>query len=161
MDTLQKKRTSLYELDTVDWKILHDLQMDGRLSCAELGRRSKLSKPAIRRRVARMEKAGIITGYRAHVNPKRLGMPFTAIILQAVAHDQVKQLTTVVKNWIEISECYIVEGEASTFFMKAHLTSMEQLENLVDRLAPYGTPNASVVLSSPVEDRAIERPRRE
>jgi Lrp/AsnC family leucine-responsive transcriptional regulator len=108
-----------------------------------------------------MEEVGIITGYRAHVNPKALGMSLTAIIRMSVAPDQVKELTAVVKKCVGVSECYSGRGEASTFFIQAHLMSIERLEALLDRLAPYGTPIATIVLSSPVEHRAIEPPQRE
>ena len=60
-------------LDDVDWRLLDLLQADGRLSFKELGRRINLSAPAVAERVRRLEEAGVITGYRATVNPASLG----------------------------------------------------------------------------------------
>ncbi len=154
----KSKHTSTLKLDHVDWKILLELQTDARLSYAELGRRCKRSRKSILARVFRMEKAGIIRGYRALVNPKTLGIPFKAIIRLSLAPDRVKQITPFLKSSAEISECHIGEGKVNTLFITAHFTSTKRLENLVDHLAIYGSPRASIVLSSLVEDRAIEPP---
>lgn len=61
-------------LDDTGWQILEELQGDARLSFSELGRRVGLSTPAVTQRVRRMEDAGIITGYRAVVDPATVGL---------------------------------------------------------------------------------------
>src|SRR5206468_3109109 len=58
-------------LDDVGWQILSELQEDGRLPFAELGRRVGLSTPAVIERVRRLEEAGVIAGYHAAVDPAR------------------------------------------------------------------------------------------
>ncbi|MBL8191925.1 MAG: Lrp/AsnC family transcriptional regulator, partial [Acidobacteria bacterium] len=67
-------------LDDIGWHLLEELQADARTSYAELGRRVGLSTPAVMERVHKMEKAGIITGYRAEVNPEKVGFQVTAFI---------------------------------------------------------------------------------
>ena len=62
-------------LDAIDWRILEELQADGRLSYNELGRRVSLSPPAVADRVRRLEDAGVIAGYQARVDPARAGLP--------------------------------------------------------------------------------------
>src|SRR2546430_9882831 len=68
------------DLDELDWRILDELQADGRLSFKELGRRVNLSSPAVGERVRRLEEAGVITGYHARVDPGRAGYPSSAFI---------------------------------------------------------------------------------
>src|SRR3989337_1962667 len=67
-------------LDHTGWSILRELEADGRITFAELGRRVGLSLPAVAERVRKMEDAGIITGYRATVDPARVGLPICAFV---------------------------------------------------------------------------------
>ena len=144
-------------MDQIGWKLLHELQLNGRLSYAELGRRVGLTTPAVVERVKRMEEAGIVVGYHADIDPSKVGMPITAFIRMSVVGDVFTRLTTVVKNSPEVVECHRGTG-ADSFIMKVHVRSVEHLESLIDRLTPYGTTSTSIVLSSPVEKREVTRP---
>ena len=64
-------------LDPTDLAILSILQTEGRLGVTEIGRRISLSQPAVSARIRRLERAGIITGFRAVVEPRRLGSTST------------------------------------------------------------------------------------
>jgi len=143
-------------LDQIGWKLLQELQLNGRLSYAELGRRVGLTTPAVVERVRRMEEAGIIRGFHADVDPIRLGMPITAFIRMSVVGDVFTKIVSVVKSSPEVVECHRGTG-ADSFIMKVHVRSVEHLESLIDRLTPLGTTSTSIVLSSPVEKRAIMR----
>ncbi len=143
-------------LDQIGWKLLQELQINGRLSYAELGRRVGLTTPAVVERVKRMEEAGIIVGYHADIDPMKVGMPITAFIRMSVVGDVFTRITAVVKNSPEVVECHRGTG-ADSFIMKVHVRSVEHLEGLIDRLTPFGTTSTSIVLSSPVEKRAINR----
>ena len=59
---------NVVELDAIGWKILEGLQQNARQSFAELGRKIGLSTPAVAERVHRLEEAGVITGYHAHLD---------------------------------------------------------------------------------------------
>jgi Lrp/AsnC family transcriptional regulator, leucine-responsive regulatory protein len=144
-------------LDQIGWKLLHELQLNGRLSYAELGRRVGLTTPAVVERVKRMEEAGIIVGYHADIDPMKVGMPITAFIRMSVVGDVFAKITNVVKSSPEIVECHRGTG-ADSFIMKVHVRSVEHLEALIDRLTPCGTTSTSIVLSSPVEKREIAKP---
>ena len=74
MDVTQAK------IDDTDWRILAELQLDGRLSYKELGRRIHLSAPAVAERVRRLEDAGVIVGYGAHVDASHAGLPLLAFL---------------------------------------------------------------------------------
>src|SRR5690348_7310633 len=77
---LESKAHEQPELDGKDWQLLEALQRDARLGYAELGRKVRLSAPAVAERVKRLEEAGVITGYRATINPKRLGYGISAMV---------------------------------------------------------------------------------
>jgi Lrp/AsnC family transcriptional regulator, leucine-responsive regulatory protein len=103
-----------------------------------------------------MEEAGIIVGYHADIDPMKVGMPITAFIRVSVVGDVFTRITSVIRNSPEVVECHRGTG-ADSFIMKVHVRSVEHLENLIDRLTPYGTTSTSIVLSSPVERREIQR----
>jgi len=67
-------------LDQIDRRILAALAQDGRISVAELSRRVNLSKTPCQARIRRLEAAGYILGYRAVIDPKRLGLPHVAFV---------------------------------------------------------------------------------
>lgn len=68
------------ELDQIDRNILAQLASDGRISVAELSRRVNLSKTPLNARIRRLEQDGYILGYRAIVDPRRLGLPHVAFV---------------------------------------------------------------------------------
>lgn len=143
-------------LDETGWQILCALQENARLTFAELGRRVGLSSPAVAERVQRLEEAGIIEGYRARINVAQVGLPVTAFIRISCSGDNCAYMGHVVKEIPEILEYHRVTGSDSGI-MKVVVSSVHHLETLIDRLTPYGTPTTSIVLSSPVPGRIIER----
>ena len=67
-------------LDDIGWRILRELQDNGRISYSELGRRVGLTPPAVAERVRRMEESGIILGYRVELDLEKVGLPLTALV---------------------------------------------------------------------------------
>jgi DNA-binding Lrp family transcriptional regulator len=84
-------RTTMESLDRTDRDILALLQTDGRLTGAEIGRRVGLSQPAASARIQRLEKNGVITGYRAVVDPTALGLNIHAVIRLRTTHAQLSR----------------------------------------------------------------------
>ncbi|TIT45573.1 MAG: Lrp/AsnC family transcriptional regulator, partial [Mesorhizobium sp.] len=74
------------DLDAIDWKILRELQSDGRMTNVELSNRVGISAPPCLRRVKRLEEAGIIRGYRALLNAPALGLDVVAFCLVGLHH---------------------------------------------------------------------------
>ena len=140
-------------LDDIDLKLLRELEQDASVSGAELGRRLHLSIPAVTQRKRRLEDAGVITGYHAQLDPKKLGL-LTAFIRLSVNGDAFASVTAVVRNSPEVVECHRATGTDS-FIMKAHVRSVENLESLVSRFTPYGTASSAVVTSSPIRRRGL------
>jgi Lrp/AsnC family leucine-responsive transcriptional regulator len=146
------------KLDSIDRKILRELQMDCRISSAELGRRCQRTRMAILGRIARLERIGAIRSYYARVNTRALGMIFTAIIRLSVNQEQVDELSVLLKNRSEVSEWLVGKELPPTFFIKAHFGSLDRLENLDNSLARYGARYVTIVLSSPVEHGLVGQP---
>jgi Lrp/AsnC family leucine-responsive transcriptional regulator len=144
------------ELDRIAWKIVEELQRDGRLSWAELGRRVGLTTPAVAERVYRLEKLGVIRGFHADISLERLGMPILIFVRLSMAGPEqlVRAFQKQVKTWEEVLECHRVTGSDS-FIVKARVVSVEHLERFLDRLGHFGTTSTATVLSSPVLQRII------
>jgi Lrp/AsnC family leucine-responsive transcriptional regulator len=144
-------------LDNVGWHILRELQENARLSFSELGRRLKLSTPAVAERVRRMEEAGIIKGYRAEVDTEKLGLPITAFVrLNVVSRAVNVKVIALAEDSPEVLECHRLTGN-DCFIMKIVVPSVAHLESFIDRLASHGTPTTTIVLSSPVTRQVIEQ----
>ena len=67
-------------LDETDWQLIEALQANARQSFTALGNAVSLSRPAVAERVRRLEDLGVITGYRAVIDPRRLGLPHVAFV---------------------------------------------------------------------------------
>ncbi len=146
------------QLDTIDEKILSELQANGRLTMKALAERVGLSSPAMIERVRRLEERGVIAGYRAIVDPQAIGRTLTALIAASVDREQSEAFLTIVRNDPAVSECHRTTGEAA-YLVKAHVPDTASLENLVDRLEAAGAHcTASLVLSSPVAWHPIMPP---
>jgi Lrp/AsnC family leucine-responsive transcriptional regulator len=146
-------------LDNTGWRILEELQRNARLSFNELGRRVNLSAPAAAERVRRMEEAGIITGYRAQVKPETVGLPVTAFVRIEVPGANHRKVEALVVELPEVLECHRATG-TDCYVMKVVLASMDHLRTLLDKLVVWGSPVTSIVISSPVAGRGIQRVQR-
>lgn len=142
-------------IDEIGWKIIRELQLDGRISFAELGRRVGLTTPAVIERVRKLEDAKIITGYRAEIDAAKVGFPVTAFIRMSISGIDYSHIIEVAKNASEVLECHRGTG-GDSFIMKVAVADVEHLQNLIDKLTPYGITTTSIVLSSPVKNRVIE-----
>jgi Lrp/AsnC family leucine-responsive transcriptional regulator len=139
-------------IDDIDRKILGELTTDGRVSFAGLGRRVSLSPPAVAERVQRLERVGVITGYRAEVDPRCLGYAMTAIVRIKPAPGQLPRIPELAAEIPEIGECHRITGE-DCFFFKVHLRSIDDLGALLDRFLVYGETSTSLINASPIPRR--------
>jgi Lrp/AsnC family transcriptional regulator, leucine-responsive regulatory protein len=144
--------TNLRQIDATDRKIIGELTTDGRVSLAELGRRVNLSPPAVAERVQRLERAGVITGYRAELDPRALGYPLTAIVRVKPAPGRLPRIPELALEIPEVSECHRITGE-DCFFLKLHLRSIDELSHVLDRFLAFGETTTSIVNSSPIPRR--------
>jgi Lrp/AsnC family leucine-responsive transcriptional regulator len=148
------RRDSGFLCDEINRDLLAELQDDARLSLAELGRRVGLSPPAVAERLSRLEREGVIAGYRAQIDPAAAGYPLTAVVRVRPAPRQLAKVADVARATPEVVECHRITGE-DCFFLKAHVRSVEHLEEVIDRFTPYGQTTTSIVQSSPVPARGL------
>jgi Lrp/AsnC family leucine-responsive transcriptional regulator len=134
----------------MDWALLRELQTDARLSLRELSRRVHLSPPAVAERVRRLEEAGVVTGYHAHVDLTKAGRHVVALIRMSCYGPRCVLRDPAVAQWPEVLEIHRVTGDACCI-LKVATASMEGFEEVIDRLAPYGQPSSTMVLSTPLD----------
>jgi Lrp/AsnC family leucine-responsive transcriptional regulator len=142
----------LPRLDATDRRIIGELLQDGRVSLAELGRKVNLSPPAVAERVKRLEQAGIITGYRAEIDVRKLGYPLTAIVRIKPSPGQLPKIPELAEQVPEIAECHRITGE-DCFYLKLHLRSIDELSGLLDRFLAHGQTTTSIVNGTPIAGR--------
>ena len=141
-------------LDATNLRLLGELQADARLSLAELGRRVSLSSPAVAERLRRLEDEGVITGYRAMVDPRALGYTLGVIIRSRPAPRQLAAVAQLARETPEIVECHRVTGD-DCYVMTAWVRDVTHLEEVIDAFASYGQTTTSIMQSSPVPQRAL------
>ncbi len=104
----------LEKLDSIDWKILQEMQTDGSITNVELSRRVGISAPPCLRRVNNLEAAGHIIGYRALLDEKSLGYDitfFAMVGLRSQSDADLKAFTDKVKSWPLVRECFMLSGD--------------------------------------------------
>jgi len=106
-------------------------------------------------RIRKLEDAGIITGYRAEIDPAKIGLPITAFIRMSITGVDYSHIIEVANESKEILECHRGTG-GDSFIMRVVVESVEHLQEVIDRLTPYGITTTTIVLSSPVQQRAVE-----
>jgi Lrp/AsnC family leucine-responsive transcriptional regulator len=139
-------------LDDVNRRVLQELQADGRIGMAELGRRIGMSAPAVAERVQRLERAGVIAGYRAEIDPRAVGFPVAAVVRIRPAPGQLQRIPEVARDTPEVVECYRITGE-DCYLIKLYLRAIDDLEDVLDRFTPYGLTTTSIIHSAPVPRR--------
>ncbi|MDP8907815.1 MAG: Lrp/AsnC family transcriptional regulator [Chloroflexota bacterium] len=145
-------------IDTLDERILSELQDNGRLTMKALAERVGLSSPAMIERVRRLEERGVLAGYRALVSPAAIGRPLTALISADVDRRHYDSFLNRLRSEPAVQECHRVTGNA-TFLIKVHVASTEELESLVDELGTLGARcGTTLVLSTPITDSPIVPP---
>ena len=141
-------------LDATNLRLLGELQAEARLSLAELGRRVGLSSPAVADRLARLEEAGVIRGYRADIDPRAVGYTLGVVIRIRPAPRELHKVAELAQRTPEVVECHRITGE-DCYFMKAYVRDVEHLEEVIDQFAVYGQTTSSIMQTSPVPARGV------
>ena len=124
---------SHHHLDQTDWKILRELQQNGRMSNVALASRVGLSPPPCLRRVQALEKAGIVSGYRAVLDAGVLGFNVSVIAfvgLKSQAEAELQAFEARVAAWPMVREAYAVSGEAD-YLLKLVALGLPELQNFI------------------------------
>lgn len=132
-------------LDAVDRRIIDLLQRDGRLTGAEVGRRVGLSQPAASARIARLERVGVIAGYRAVVDAAAVGLNIRAVVRLRTTHAQLAAALELASQMVEVTSTLRITGE-DCLLLDIHCVDAGRLERVVDSLARFGPVTTSLVL---------------
>ncbi|MFF5291363.1 Lrp/AsnC family transcriptional regulator [Paractinoplanes globisporus] len=144
-------------LDRTDWRLLAELQRDGRATFAELARAVAMSASAVAERIRRLEEAGVIAGYQATINPERVGLTVMAFVRLRYPTGNYRPFHAMLDSTPEIVEAHHVTGE-DCFVLKVLARSMRHLEEVTGRISGLGPVTTSVVYSSPLSARSIADP---
>ena len=141
-------------IDRTDWRLLEELQRDGRASFADLARVVAMSPSAVAERIRRLEETGVIAGYRAVVDPERVGLQIMAMVRLRYPTGNYRPFHALLDSTPEIIEAHHVTGE-DCFVLKVLTRSMRHLEEVTGRISGLGAVTTSVVYSSPLPGRAL------
>ena len=135
-------------LDQTDWRILRELQADGRITNVELARRVGISAPPCLRRVRALEEAGYVKGYRALLDEKLLGFEvtvFAMVHLSSQAEADLKAFENFVRKEPLVRECWMLSGEID-FVLKCVAPDLKTFQAFVAELT--GAPHVRNVKTS-------------
>ncbi len=122
------------ELDKYDVQILNILQSEGRLSNQDLADRIQLSASPCLRRVRALEDVGLITGYRAFVDAKKLGLSLMVLIHISMDQHTPERFSNFEENIAqipEVLECLLIAGQDADYQLKVIVTDMEAYQELL------------------------------
>jgi Lrp/AsnC family leucine-responsive transcriptional regulator len=122
------------KLDRYDQMILDTLQTQGRITNQELADAIKLSPSPCLRRVKRLEESGLIDGYVALLNAKKLGltlMAFIGISMDTHTPERFSVLENKLKHFPEVMECHIITGQSSDYLLKVIVKDMDAYQEFL------------------------------
>lgn len=148
------------DLDDIDQKILRALSQDGRISNLALAERVGLSPSACLRRVTALERSGVIKGYRAVLNPDRIGVGFVAYVTVGLSqHTKAAQeaFERAIARSPEVIECHNITGSVEYLLRieAANLAAYKHFHTeVLGTLPQVNAITSYVVMGSPKDDRA-------
>lgn len=145
-------------LDAIDWRILKELQADGRITNVALAARVGISPPPCLRRVRALEEAGYIHGYHADLDHRLLGFEITAFVmvgLYSQSEADLRAFENRVLAWPLVREAHMLSGE-SDYALSCVAPDLPSFQDFVTRELT-AAPNVSTVKTS----LSIRRAKRE
>jgi len=143
-------------MDAVDRRLVEALRLNGRASYAELARMVGLSSSAVHERVAKLESSGVITGFRAIVDPGSIGMGVTALVgIEPGEYGRDELIAAALEAIPEVESCYGVAGDEA-FVVQVRVASVDHLHRCIGRLRAIdgvARTRTTVVLATRFEHR--------
>jgi Lrp/AsnC family leucine-responsive transcriptional regulator len=150
------------KLDQYDRHILDILQAEGRISNQELADRIGLSPSPCLRRVKALEDAGLITGYHAEIDPRKLGLTLMALIhisMERHTADQFDRFEAAIAKLSEVQECLLITGQDADYQLKVIVADMDSYQDLllnkITRIAGVAGVHSSFVLRRVIDRRTL------
>jgi len=152
-------------LDRYDRRILEVLQENSAISNQELAERIGLSASPCLRRVRALEAAGVISGYRALLDPRSLGLSLTALVLIAMDRhtpERFEHFESEVSRLPEVLECLLITGQDADYQLKVLVTDMDAYQSLllnrITRIEGVSDVHSSFVLRTVLDRTALPLP---
>lgn len=149
-------------LDATDWRILKELQANGRITNVELARKVGISPPPCLRRVRALEEAGIITAYRAVLDAKRLGYSLMALIYISMdkhTPERFEHFEKEISRITEVLECLLITGQDADYQIKVAVPDMDAYQELllkrITRIQGVTGVHSSFVLRRVIDKAAL------
>ncbi|MCY0966984.1 Lrp/AsnC family transcriptional regulator [Parathalassolituus penaei] len=127
-------REPLPELDRTDRRLLDLLQQDGSLSNLELAENVGLSPSPCSRRIKALQDMGLIEGYRAHLNARKLGLDLLALVnisMDKHTPERFEAFESQVAQCPEVLECYLITGQSADYVLKIIVRDMEDYQHFL------------------------------
>jgi Lrp/AsnC family leucine-responsive transcriptional regulator len=139
-------------LDETDRQIVSLLAANARISLKELASEVNLSAPSASERLKRLEERGVIRAFTIEIDPKALGYTLQAIVRIHPRPGQFHQVQQMVGEIRQICECDKITGD-DCLFARLYVRSIEELDEIVDRIGEKAETNTAIVKSQPLKRR--------
>lgn len=134
-------------MDQIDQKILCLLEENARMPLKKIAEQVFLSPPAVASRMERLERQGVILGYRAVLSPDKLGRRVMAFVHVVIQPEHQSAFADFVRNLPAVTACYHVTG-AYSMLLQVRCADTNQLDTLVTKIQKFGTTQTQVVFST-------------
>ncbi|WP_423822083.1 Lrp/AsnC family transcriptional regulator [Salinisphaera sp. SPP-AMP-43] len=148
--------------DRFDRRILEILQTEGRISNQALAERVNLSPSPCLRRVRALEAAGLITGYRATVDDRKLGYGLNVVLMISMDQhtpERFEQFEARVAELPEVQECLLITGQEAEYLLRISVVDMDDYQRLllqhITRIPGVSGVHSSFVLRRVLHDRVL------
>lgn len=139
-------------LDAIDRRLIALLDANARQSLTDLARAIGMAPQSVSERLKRLEDAGVVLGYSAKIDPRKLGAGVGAYIRIRPMMGELSRVADIIRGTPEIVECDRITGD-DCFMAKAYVADIADLERVIDRLIAFAQTNTSLIQSSPVQRR--------
>jgi Lrp/AsnC family transcriptional regulator, leucine-responsive regulatory protein len=148
-------------LNSIDYSLIDLLQKDARITQSEMAAAVGLSQPAVAERLRKLEQEGVITGYVARVNARRLGKDITAFIGVGIEHPKHNaSFARKIRELPDVLECHRVTG-SNSYLLKVVTENTETLDRLISenlRVIPGVTRTHTTIVMSSVKESTHIKP---
>ncbi|MBE6717901.1 MAG: Lrp/AsnC family transcriptional regulator [Ruminococcaceae bacterium] len=141
-------------MDNIDKQIISMLQKNARTPLKTLAEKVELSSPSVSARIKQLEKDGVISGYRAEVDPAKLGCSITAFINIAMESRRKLEFYEFAEKCPNVTECNSITGDYSVL-IKVSFPSTYELDAFVGEIQKFGKTQTTIVFSTPIKSRGI------
>jgi len=139
-------------LDPTDRKLIELLRLDSRTSIKNLAKSVGLSAPSVSERIQRLQERGVIRRFTVDIDPVSLGYDLQALVRIKPLPGKLQVVQKLIQDIPQFSECSKVTGN-DCFIARLHFLTINQLDEILDRISRVAELNTSIVKGQPIRDR--------